>query len=76
MKMRPSSFASRPSDMTTTHTGILGTGRGRAQIVLAVGQGALAYALLAPKLFVTRHPVWGTVVAVLAVLNLADAVSD
>lgn len=43
-------------------------------LVVAAAEGALAYALLAPKWFVRSHPVWGGIFAVLSVINIADAV--
>lgn len=55
------------------HTAAL-TGSGGASLVIAGAQGALAYALLAPRWFAKVHPVWGGIFAVLSVLNLADAV--
>jgi sugar phosphate permease len=56
------------------HTGAADGIHGAGSLVVAAAQGGLAYALLAPKWFARVHPVWGGIFAVLAVINLADAV--
>ena len=77
MSQRPSSFAIRhePHRVMTT-TGAISPGVRRGAFVMAAGNAVLAYALLAPKFFATRHPVWGAFFALGSVLDIAYAVSD
>ena len=59
----------------SARTGAVGPTSSRGVLVVAAAEGALAYALLAPKFFATRHPIVGGIFAVLSVLDLATAVS-